>query len=57
MDKVSKKEFTDIIKRASQPLKSSDKKGIRDNGADRNDKRTRQRNVEDTSEKRHDESR
>jgi len=54
---TSKKEFAEIIKRASQPLKSSEKKESRDNGADRNDKRTHQRNVGDTLEKRHDESR
>ena len=45
MKTVSKKQFADIIKRASQPLKSSEKKGNRDNGGDHTDKQTRQRNV------------
>ena len=57
MTRVSKKEFAEIIKRAAQPLKSLEKKASRDSGANRNGKRTHQRNVEDTSEKQHDESR
>jgi hypothetical protein len=54
---ISKKQFSSIIKRASQPLKSSEKKENQDNDGGYTDKRIRQRNTEDTLEKQHDESR
>ena len=54
---VDKKKFKEIIKLASRPITQDSRKSDKKKAYDYSGKRTRQRNVADTSEKRNDKCR